>query len=39
MIRVVIVDDEDLARGLLREYLQSEDDVELWRSVPTGSPP
>ena len=28
-IRTVIVDDEDLARGLVREYLKSEDDIEI----------
>ncbi len=29
MIRAVIVDDEDLARGLVREYLADEEDIEI----------
>ncbi len=29
MIRAVIVDDEELARGLVREFLSEEDDVEI----------
>ncbi|MBV9265761.1 MAG: response regulator, partial [Acidobacteriaceae bacterium] len=28
-IRTIIVDDEDLARGLLREYLRDETDIEI----------
>jgi two-component system LytT family response regulator len=36
MIRTVIVDDEELARGLVREFLSEEDDIEIVRECANG---
>jgi two-component system, LytTR family, response regulator len=36
MIRAVIVDDEELARGLVREFLREEDDIEIMADCGNG---